>query len=93
MFIGMGECLSAPDVLLSYCRSLHLPALLLELGFFLSNFLSEFYTFVRFEVVMVMKIDVVRLWCLVGGCTIMLQKHTSQKLETKVFFEMRIHFF
>lgn len=73
-------CLSAPDVLLSYCRSLHLPALLLELGFFFfftSNLLSEFYTFVISEVVMVMKIDVVRLWCLVGGYTIMLEKHTS----------------
>jgi len=42
---------------------------------------------------MVMKIDVVRLWCLVGGCIIMLEKHTSQKLEIKGFFEMQIHFF
>lgn len=87
-------CLSAPDVFLSYCRSLHLPALLLELGFFfLSYLLSEFYTFVRSEVVMVMKIDVVRLWCLVGGYTIMLEKHTSQKLQTKGFFELWIYFF
>jgi len=38
---------------------------------------------------MVMKIDVVRLWCLVGGYTIVLEKHTSQKLETKGFLKCR----
>ena len=44
---------------------------------------------------MVMKIDAVRPWCLVGGYAIMLEKHTSQKSEreTKGFSEMQIHFF
>jgi hypothetical protein len=42
---------------------------------------------------MVMKINVVRPWCLVGGYAIVLETHTSQKFETKGFSEMQINFF